>query len=114
MNLFKKLSYILVAISGIWALTFALNVKQDSKAAEFPADVAIENNANVSRGGGLADYLKGDLKALIQNGFLKETKHNQGDPMTSILVIGNGVSFSSSKIIEEKIHLQFNRGDLYE
>ncbi|BDR58178.1 hypothetical protein [Xylocopilactobacillus apicola] len=51
MKLFKKLSYILIAISGIWALTFALNYKQDSRAADFPENITLENNGSDFRGG---------------------------------------------------------------
>ncbi|BDR57094.1 hypothetical protein [Xylocopilactobacillus apis] len=51
MKLVKKLGYIAVLLSGILVLTFALNFKQQSKAADFPTNIAIENNGSDFRGG---------------------------------------------------------------
>ncbi|BDR57969.1 hypothetical protein [Xylocopilactobacillus apicola] len=53
MKIFKKLSYILIALSGICVLTFALNFKQNSRAADFPHNLTNENNGSDFRGGGI-------------------------------------------------------------
>ncbi|BDR57922.1 hypothetical protein XA3_03630 [Xylocopilactobacillus apicola] len=53
MNLAKKLCYILSISSLLLPLLFVLNFKQDSKAGDFPSNVANSRNDNVSRGGDL-------------------------------------------------------------
>ncbi|BDR58402.1 hypothetical protein [Xylocopilactobacillus apicola] len=54
MKLVKKLGYVLVTLSGIYSLFFALNFKQDSKAADFPANVATLTNGSDFRGGAIS------------------------------------------------------------
>ncbi|BDR56858.1 BspA family leucine-rich repeat surface protein [Xylocopilactobacillus apis] len=55
MKLVKKLGYVLAGLSSILILAFVLNFKQDSKAADFPTNIAVENNGSVSRGGRLVN-----------------------------------------------------------
>ncbi|BDR59234.1 hypothetical protein [Xylocopilactobacillus apicola] len=54
MKLVKKLGYILAVLSGVWAINFALNFKQNNRAADFPANVATLTNGSVYRGGGFS------------------------------------------------------------
>ncbi|BDR58491.1 hypothetical protein [Xylocopilactobacillus apicola] len=54
MKLVKKLGYILAVLSGVWVLNFALSFKQDSRAADFPTNVAVLTDGSDFRGGAIS------------------------------------------------------------
>ncbi|BDR58038.1 lectin-like domain-containing protein [Xylocopilactobacillus apicola] len=58
MKLLRRLSAMLLVLSGIWVLAFAFTAKIDSNAAEFPDHVA---NGSDFRGGHLANSFGNDL-----------------------------------------------------
>ncbi|BDR57158.1 hypothetical protein [Xylocopilactobacillus apis] len=50
-KLIKQLGYLVLVIVSIITVKVGLSNKQEDKAADFPHNVAIENNGSVFRGG---------------------------------------------------------------
>ncbi|BDR58062.1 lectin-like domain-containing protein [Xylocopilactobacillus apicola] len=94
MKLLRRLSAMLLVLSGIWVLAFAFTAKIDSNAAEFPDHVA-----NGS------DFRGGDLTNSFGNGFLQPKIEPDLDPISTL---PNETQYFFSALGESVVQLNDN------
>ncbi|BDR57971.1 BspA family leucine-rich repeat surface protein [Xylocopilactobacillus apicola] len=101
MKVFRKLGNILLVLSGIMALIFALNFKQDSKAAEFPENVSMKGlQSNLEFGNRVFEQ--------IEQNHLQSRSKIQPQELSTIITPGNFRLKAESQFVSNQSSVKLN------